>query len=140
FGTGRVEKRDLALAAVAAVGFLTSRTGNRIGAFLLHADGIRRVPARSGRRHLLALLRSVSRTPRTPPGSDAVASLSEAVRTLRESVPRRGLAVVVSDFLDAVTHDQEPPWGRELRLLAHRQQVLAVDVVDPRDRKSTRLN
>src|SRR5690606_1622824 len=55
------------------------------------------------------------------------------VRTLRESVPRRGLAVVVSDFLDAVTHDQEPPWGRELRLLAHRQQVLAVDVVDPRE-------
>ena len=34
FGTADCEKRDLALAALAAFGFLTQRTGNRIGAGL----------------------------------------------------------------------------------------------------------
>nr|WP_262401449.1 DUF58 domain-containing protein [Actinomadura sp. CNU-125] len=49
FGTGRVEKRDLAVAAVAAVGFLTDRTGNRIGAQIVGGSGARLVPPRTGR-------------------------------------------------------------------------------------------
>lgn len=134
FGTGRVEKRDLALAAVAAVGFLTARTGNRIGAHVLRADGIRRLPARPGRSHLLAVLQTVRNTPRTPPGSAASACLSEALVSLRRSVARRGLVVVVSDFLDGVMPGEpEPLWGRQLRMLASRHQVLAVEVVDPRE-------
>lgn len=134
FGTGRVEKRDLALAAVAAVGFLTAHTGNRIGAHVLRADGVRRLPARSGRQHLLAVLQSIRATPRTPPGSDAAISLSEALAVLRRTATRRGLVVVVSDFLDGTDPDgPEPAWGRQLRLLARRNQVLAVDVVDPRE-------
>ena len=38
FGTAQFEKRDLALAMVAAVGFLTSRSGNRVGALVLGND------------------------------------------------------------------------------------------------------
>ena len=37
FGTARCEKRDLALAACGAVGHLTSRGGNRIGAVIVGA-------------------------------------------------------------------------------------------------------
>ena len=39
FGTALCEKRDLAVSAAAAVGFLTARTGNRIGAVLLTPTG-----------------------------------------------------------------------------------------------------
>ena len=38
FGTAACEKRDLALAATAAVGFLTARAGNRLGALLLRPE------------------------------------------------------------------------------------------------------
>ncbi len=127
FGTGKVEKRDLALAAVAAVGFLTERTGNRIGAHVLHAGELRRLPARSGRPHLMALLRTVFTLPRVPagaPGRLLGAAAQEFGRVLR----RRGLAVVVSDFLD-----DPASWERPLRDLALRHQVLAVEVVDPRE-------
>ena len=41
FGTAACEKRDLALAATAAVGFLTAARGNRIGALLLRPGGLR---------------------------------------------------------------------------------------------------
>ena len=40
---------------------------------------------------------------------------------------RRGLIVVVSDFLAA------GEWERPLRVLSHRHEVLAIEVVDPRE-------
>ena len=49
---------------------------------------------------------------------------------------RRGMRVVVSDFLDAGRArdpDAERPWERPMRRLAARHQVLAVEVIDPRE-------
>ena len=67
FGTAELEKRDLAVAAVAAVGFLTAGAGNRLGAHVLGADGVRRLPARTGRPALLGLLRTLLAAPRAAP-------------------------------------------------------------------------
>ncbi|MBB5084236.1 DUF58 domain-containing protein [Nonomuraea endophytica] len=127
FGTAAMEKRDLALAATAAIGFLTQRTGNRIGAHLLHGSGLRTLPARTGRPHLMALLQEIFTMPRARPGTK-VAALGTAAQRMGRTVVRRGLVVVVSDFLD-------PPetWEPELRRLAVRHQVLAVEVLDPRE-------
>lgn len=128
FGTANCEKRDLALAATAAVGYLTSRGGNRIGAVLAPGpDGApTTVPARSGRVALQALLRQVLDAldpASTPSPVGLTAALDRALRTVR----RRGLVVVVSDFLDA------GDWEAALRALATRSEVLAVEVVDPRE-------
>lgn len=128
FGTGRLEKRDLAVFAVAAAGFLTERTGNRLGARILRDDGTRHVPARTGRAHLLALLGTLLAEPRGAAGR-AGPSLGAGAELLRRTGPqRRGLIVVVSDFLEPVSG-----WERPLRLLGARHQLLAVEVVDPRE-------
>jgi uncharacterized protein (DUF58 family) len=126
FGTAAVEKRDLAVAAVAAVGFLTAGAGNRLGAHVLDRAGVRRFPARSGRAHLAGVLRTLIEAPRGAPAPAAV-SLAEAVDGLHRAVRRRGLAVVVSDFLD------DSDWARPLCRLAARHHVLAVEVTDPRE-------
>jgi uncharacterized protein (DUF58 family) len=128
FGTAECEKRDLALAAVAAVGFLTSRVGNRVGAVVLTADDAHVVPARGGRDATFALLRRVdavarSEAVRARAGVDLEHALAKTARVAR----RRGLVVVVSDFL---ARDR---WARQLRLLASRHEVLAIDIVDPRE-------
>ncbi len=133
FGTAQLEKRDLAVAAVAAAGFLTERSGNRIGAQVVQGDGVRRFPPRTGRQPLLALLRSLMSTPRTPPGGGTGPSLGEAAESLSRSVTRRGLVVVVSDFLSGSGDLDTAEWERPLRRLAQRQQLLAVEVVDPRE-------
>ena len=136
FGTAELEKRELAVAAAAAVGFLTSGSGNRFGAHLLGPLGVRRFPARGGRTHLLGILRSLLAVPRGMPVVDPI-SLAEAVEGMHRAVRRRGLVVVVSDFLDGLDQDglgSEPPqWEQPLRRLAARHQVLAVQVVDPRE-------
>lgn len=137
FGTGTLEKRDLAVNAVAAVGFLTARTGNRMGAVVLTGAGRKVVPARAGRAGLRGLLRVLVTAPRTARSGLAAAggggaatpgtSLAEAIESLRRPPRRRGLTVVVSDFLPV----GDMSWERPLRALGGRHQTLAVEVVDP---------
>ncbi|MEU1811598.1 DUF58 domain-containing protein [Micromonospora sp. WMMD1076] len=126
FGTGRWLKRDVAVAAVAALAHLTVRGGNRIGA-VVGTGGpgtMLRLPARSGRKEAQGLLRAVAGAEIRPGRSD----LGALVDMLNRPPRRRGVAVVISDFL-------APPqqWGRPLRKLRVRHDVLAVEVVDPRE-------
>lgn len=129
FGTAECEKRDLALFAAAAVGFLTARQGNRLGTVLASSTGARTRPPRSGRAPLLARLHELA-TYRAPDAMDAPAPPSDlpaAIEGLRRIARRRGLVVVISDFL-------EPrEWERPFRSLAVHHDVLAVEVVDPRE-------
>jgi uncharacterized protein (DUF58 family) len=144
FGTTDMEKRDLAVAALAAVGFLTVRLGDRVGAYLLHDRRVRRFPARSGRVAMYHLLQSIidaERTPAPEPGHGTGPGLAEAISDLARGQKRRGLRVIISDLLDSSgTHDPEPAgpaarpaWERPLRRLAARHQVLAVEIIDPRE-------
>jgi len=125
FGTALCEKRDLAVAASAAIGFLTHRTGNRIGAVLAGPDGNQIVPARGGKDHLLAVLHRLITAHRHPTGRT---DLARALGLLGGVARRRGLIAVVSDFL-------EPPetWQPPLARLAVRHEVLCIEVVDPRE-------
>jgi uncharacterized protein (DUF58 family) len=129
FGTADCEKRDLALFAGAAVGFLTARQGNRLGTMLATPTGAVTRPPRSGRAPLLARLHELA-TYRAPVATEAGASpadLTAAMDALRRVARRRGLVVVVSDFLE------QRDWERPFRSLAAFHDVLAVEVVDPRE-------
>ncbi|WP_230312920.1 DUF58 domain-containing protein [Nakamurella alba] len=190
FGTAGCEKRDLVVAAAAAIGHLTRGGGNRLGAIIATGDGTTRVPARGGAAHLQALLRTLASTPRSEVGSRG--DLQGAIEQLRRPPRRRGLAVVISDFLgemepsehrrsergtsgergaerggnrpfggemepsehrrsergtsgdrgaerggnrpfSAEAEDGKPTWERSLRALSGRHDLLAVEVLDPRD-------
>ncbi|MFC0028474.1 DUF58 domain-containing protein [Micromonospora chaiyaphumensis] len=134
YGTATLDKRELAVAAVAAVGFLTAGVGNRLGGQVLTPDGIRRFPARGGRTHLLGLLRALLGAPRTD-GHPVTPGLHDGLDGLQRMATRRGLVVIVSDFLDGWPDepDAAPAWETVLRRLAVRHQVLAVEVTDPRE-------
>ncbi len=168
FGTAAMEKRDLAVAGLAAVGFLTARLGDRFGAYIMHQGALRRIPARTGKAAMYAMLQSVlsaERTTNVPPGgfrgprgpasaSSAVPrvsamrgrgtagasrtapgpELAESLTALARGQTRRGLRVIISDFIEpGDRHAAAPPWERPMRRLAARHQVLAVEIVDPRE-------
>jgi uncharacterized protein (DUF58 family) len=71
------------------------------------------------------LLRSVVGTPRAAGGRRG--DLAAALETLRRPPRRRGLVVVISDFLG------DSDWERPLRGLSARHELLAIEVVDPRE-------
>lgn len=121
FGTRRWEKRDLAIAASAGIGYIAQRGGNRVGALLLTGGIPVRVPGRAGRRHLQGLVAKMHDTARDPVSIDLSAGLRTADRVAR----RRGLIVVASDFLD------DGEWDRPLAVLAARHDVLCLEIVDP---------
>jgi uncharacterized protein (DUF58 family) len=148
FGTARWLKRDLVIAAATAMAHLTVRGGNRIGAVVGTGSGvvrpapgrawrrrrevpppveqqpIVRLPARPGRKEAQGLLRAVARTQIRPGRTD----LGELIDALNRPPRRRGVAVVISDFLAPVDG-----WSRPVRKLRVRHDVLAIEVVDPRE-------
>ena len=125
FGTASCEKRDLAIAAMAAITHLTRGGGNRIGAIVATGEQTLRLPARGGIAHAHTLIRRIAETPRAQSGSRG--DLAAAVEQLRRPPRRRGLAVVISDFLG------DPTWERPLKALSARHELLAVEVLDPRE-------
>jgi uncharacterized protein (DUF58 family) len=81
-----------------------------------------RVPPRSGRSHIYRLLGALA-------GGEYAgrADLTRGLWGAARARSRRGLAVVVSDF-----HD-EGRWEQSLRVLAHRHEVVAAVISDPRE-------
>ena len=153
FGTARWLKRDLVVAAATAMAHLTVRGGNRIGAVVGTGSGAAaapppgggfawrrrrgaaaagppppspfvRLPARPGRKEAQGLLRAIARTEIRPGRTD----LGALIDMLNRPPRRRGVAVVISDFLSPVEG-----WARPVRKLGVRHDVLAIEVVDPRE-------
>ncbi len=122
FGSGETTKAQVALGAAAVFGFLTDRAGDRVGAVVVGGDDVRSIPARSGRAHMYAILSML--------GDENVGGrgdLELALRRASRLKKRRGLVVVVSDFL------ADDDWMRPLRSLAQRHDVVAVEVYDQRE-------
>ncbi|CAM3362430.1 hypothetical protein BST27_19880 [Mycobacterium intermedium] len=125
FGTAVCEKRDLAVAAAAAISVLNVGGGNRLGALVSNGAITTRVPARSGRQHVHTMLRTIATTPQAPTGVRG--DLAATIDALRRPERRRGMAVIISDFLGPIN------WMRPLRAISARHEVLAIEVLDPRD-------
>ena len=131
FGTALTHKRELVLAAAAAVGFLTNRDGNQIGAVFAGPaakpgdDPVPVVPPKGSRKHFLRILHDIAEFP-VDDGA-GVTDLGAALMRARGVARRRGLVVVISDFL------VEPGWERGMQVVGQHHDVLAVQVTDPRE-------
>jgi uncharacterized protein (DUF58 family) len=103
---------------------LLGRSGNRVGAVLYDTGAARIVPPGTGRGQALRIGQELHR----PPDSRAAATTDlAAMLDAVASLARRCLVVVISDFIG--TGD----WERPLMRLAHRNEVVALRVVDRTD-------
>lgn len=107
---------------------LLARGGNRVGAVFYDGGAadtaVRIVPPGTGRNQALRIGRELNRTQPAGLGTTDLAGMLDAVAGL---VRRRSLIVVISDFIG--TGD----WQRPLLRLAHRNEVVALRVVDRAD-------
>lgn len=134
WGTEGITKRDLGIAAIATIGFLGQKVGDRFGGMMMRPDEIIRIPARSGRNALYGLLRRMLEEPIVQDNVAAKFELGEGIEQLARMQRRRGMRLVVSDFLTPgeteLDPDVPPPWERALRRLGVRNQVLCIEVLD----------
>jgi uncharacterized protein (DUF58 family) len=126
-GFGPVDRqKSLVVTEVATtIAHLLTRGGNRVGAVLLDA-GLQTIPPGQGRNQVLRVTRALLEPPReaTDHTTTDLAVLLHAALGLAR---RRSLLVVVSDFIS------QPGWERPLSLLTRRHDVVAIQVVDPRE-------
>lgn len=123
---GPVERqKDLVLVEVAlTVAQVLARGGNRVGAILFDNEVERTIPPRQGRRQVLRIAHHLLQPPRPARGTT---DLSVLLRAASGVARRRSLVVVLSDFISA------PGWASSLALLTRRHDVVAVQVLDPRE-------
>ena len=132
FGTTGCEKRDLVVAAAAAVGHLTSGGGNRIGAVV--ATGATTDPDPGPRRPAApaAPAARARADPAVRPGERG--DLAVALEQLRRPPRRRACAVAARGSPSCCpTSSARSAGSGSLRALSGRHDLLAVEVLDPRD-------
>jgi uncharacterized protein (DUF58 family) len=122
-GPGR-GKQDVLAELALLLARLLGRGGNRVGAVLYDTGLARIVPPGSGRNQALRIGRELERTTGSRAGATTdLAAMLDAVSALA----RRCLVVVISDFIGT------GEWERPLLRLAHRNEVVALRIVDGAD-------
>ncbi|MGI9621356.1 MAG: DUF58 domain-containing protein [Acidimicrobiales bacterium] len=122
-GSSSREKRELALAASASVGFLTQRDGNRIGGVITGPQGETVIAPRGSRKHLMHLLHQIAAA-RSAEGA-GITDLGASIQRIGAVAKRRGFVAIVSDFR------VRPGWEDSIAVLARRHDVVACEIVDP---------
>ena len=131
FGTTVREKREVAVGLAAAFGLPATRLANRVGAVIVGGGETITVPPSAGRTRLLALLRRVLVTPAWE--GEGRTDLAGALERLERLARRRGVVVVISDFLC------RPGWEAALGRLGARHDLVVAEVVDPRELELPRM-
>jgi uncharacterized protein (DUF58 family) len=136
FGTAERRKADVAEGASLAVGYASTRRGNRLGLVTFGSATSQTLPAQQGRAGLLGLLLALRREDTRHEGSrtDAVqSSIGTALERLANIARQRAYVVVVSDFRGP------RDWRRSLLALGGRHHVVAVEIRDPREQELPKL-
>ena len=117
-------KQDVLVELTLILARLLGRSGNRVGAILYDTGAVRIVPPGSGRGHALRIGHELGRglDSRAAATTDLAAMLDQVA-----SLARRCLVVVISDFIGT------GEWQRPLFRLAHRNEVVALRIVDGAD-------
>lgn len=122
FGSGektkiRTQAEIAALLALSAV-----RSRDKVG-MLMFSDRIEKhLPMRSGRAHVLRMIRELVAT--EPQGRET--DIAGALTQMRQLLKKRTVIFVISDFLETREH-----WKQALGMLSRRHDVILIDVNDP---------
>lgn len=124
FGTRRRTKRALAVEVCAVLALAAARNNDRVGTAFFTDRLERYVPPRKGRRQVLRVISELLGHEPAGRRTDLAGSLLALEPLLR----RRSVLFLVSDFL-------ADGWRPVLGRLARRHDVIAVQLVDPRERE-----
>ena len=124
---GRLERRkeSVVVDLVGVLARLLTRNGNRVGAILYDNNVELAIPPRGGRPQVLRLINDIQRQQSSPGG--AMTNLAKLLESAYNSIKRRSLIFLVSDFICL------PGWDRAMDRLNRKHDLLAVRLWDPRE-------
>ena len=125
FGTVERRKESVVVDLVGVLARLLTRNGNRVGAILYDNNVEFAIPPRSGRPQVLRLINDIQRQQSSSGG--AMTDLSKLLESAFNSIKRRSLIFLVSDFICL------PGWDKSMDQLNRKHDLLAVRLWDPRE-------
>ena len=121
FGSAEEDKRDKMAETAALLAFSAIRNNDRVG-LLLFSDRVESyIPPRSGRAHVMRVIRDLVVTHPRGRGTDIAAALETLSRTLK----KKSVIFLISDFMDS------GDFWKPLQVLNRRHDLAAIRVVDP---------
>lgn len=121
-GTGENSKQQVINLVAALLAFAAVHNNDMVGS-VFFTDKIEKwVVPKKGQKHVTRLIYDMMNF--TPQGNGS--DLGLAIRTVYETVKRRGICIILSDFRTS------PAW-RELTLLSKKHDVIAINISDPID-------
>jgi uncharacterized protein (DUF58 family) len=133
FGTSKSKLR-LSAEVGAVLAMAAARNNDLVGLHLIGAKERLHLPASKGRTHTLRIMRELLGAE----PADRPSELAEELDELGRSQKRRAVVFLVSDLLSGLNTEGageagDPAWGRPLRMLARKHEVIALTVEDPRE-------
>ena len=120
FGSAEDDKRDKMAETAALLAFSAIRNNDKVG-LLLFSDRVESyIPPRSGRAHVMRVIRDLVATHPRGRGTNIAAALESLSRTLK----KKTVIFLISDFMD------EGDYWKPLRILNRRHDLAAIRVVD----------
>lgn len=124
YGSQEDSKRERAAEVAAVFAFSAVQNQDKVGLTLFSNDVEQYLPARKGASHALRILRDILNIEPKEKGTDIKPALDLALNR----IAHRAVVVIVSDFL---THSSG--WEKSLRAVAAKHDVVAVQIMDPRE-------
>ncbi len=124
FGTS-ISKQEKSLEIIASLMFTALQNNDGVGIFLITDNMEKYIPSKKGRKHILQLLNVI--TTFTPNSSKT--SLKKPLEQVSKIIKRKSIVFVISDFMDTSAY-QMP-----LKILRKRHDLIAMRIVDPRERE-----
>ena len=124
FGSVRLSKRELAAEVACLLAFSAIRNNDKVGLILFSDEVELFIPAKKGRIHTLRLIRDILYFEPKRRGTNPAVALNylNKVRT------RKSVVFLISDF-------QAPDFARELSISSRRHDLVALPIVDPREKE-----
>jgi uncharacterized protein (DUF58 family) len=124
YGSLEDSKRERAAEIAAVFAFSAVQNQDKVG-LTLFSNGIEQfLPARKGAPHALRILRDILNNQPKRQGTDIKPALDLAL----QRIAHRALVIVVSDFITS-----DAAWEKSLRAVAAKHDVVAAQVLDPRE-------
>lgn len=124
YGSQHLSKREVAAEAAAILGFSALENGDKVGLLLFAGEPLVFLPPAKGTRHLLRIVREILAARPERQGT----SIENACRFLLQTLRRRGLVFLLSDFFS-------DPLDRPLGTLARKHEVVALRMNDPLEKR-----
>lgn len=130
WGGGALSKRAFQVEVAATLAFSAIANNDKVGAILFSDKIEEYIPPRSGKKHILRILRSLLNTEKTRRKTD----LDLPLRYLMQTVKKRAAVFLLSDFMVDIDSYRE-----SFSMASGKHDLVSLRITDPREQELPRL-